>query len=73
MGFQGVYGLIAPSRWYLLYCRYCHELQIVPPENQALQQKLGEAGRLLVKHSYSWEGIAHDLDAVYQEFKQSRK
>lgn len=42
-------------------------------KNQVLQKKLGEAGRALVKRSYSWEGIAHDLDAVYQEFKQSNE
>ena len=42
-------------------------------KNPKLQQSLGEAGRILVERSYSWEGIARDLDAVYQEFKHNDK
>lgn len=35
-----------------------------------LQKSLGESGRRIVKQSYGWDGIARELDAVYQEFKK---
>jgi glycosyltransferase involved in cell wall biosynthesis len=41
-------------------------------KDKALQTRLGEAGRSVVKRSYSWDGIAKQLDAVYQEFKISK-
>ncbi|MBP9702362.1 glycosyltransferase [Candidatus Woesebacteria bacterium] len=41
-------------------------------KDNALQTKLGAAGQSVVKRSYSWDGIARQLDAVYQEFKNSK-
>ncbi|GAB4027489.1 MAG: glycosyltransferase family 4 protein [Candidatus Microgenomates bacterium] len=35
-----------------------------------LQKSLGESGRRIVKQSYGWDGIARELDTVYQEFKK---
>lgn len=40
-------------------------------QDPALQRQLAQAGRALVKRSYSWEGIAKQLDSVYQEFKHA--
>ncbi len=34
-----------------------------------LQERLGRAGQQVVRHGYSWDIIAKDLDKVYKEFK----
>ena len=37
-------------------------------KNKALQKRLGLAGQQIVRHGYSWDIIAKDLDKVYKEF-----
>lgn len=39
-------------------------------QDAKLQNKLGNAGRKLVRDNYSWDTIAKELDAVYKEFKK---
>lgn len=38
-------------------------------KNPALQKRLGLAGQQIVRHGYTWDIIAKDLDKVYKEFK----
>jgi len=38
-------------------------------KNPALQKRLGLAGQQIVRHGYTWDIIAKDLDQVYKEFK----
>ena len=37
-------------------------------KDTSLQSKLGNAGEQIVRHGYSWDIIAKDLDKVYKEF-----
>lgn len=37
-------------------------------KNPALQKQLGLAGQQIVRHGYTWDIIAKDLDKVYKEF-----
>lgn len=45
------------------------ELTLKLLRDPALQRRLATEGKALVKRSYSWEGIARQLDDVYQEFR----
>ena len=38
-------------------------------KNASLQSKLALAGKQIVRHGYSWDIIAQELDSVYKEFK----